>query len=302
MTPDAHHELPLTSQTLDIPADYDPVSLRHLGLRSPRPSDLPSDIQGQTFTFDDAFEDLISSHFNGHIQPIRRLAAQSAFLRIMYPQGEPASQQLRRLSAQYHTSIVRRHDSLLFLDNPFHSFGRHQNGLGDLIFALPSLDTSSRNGIEWESQRGDLGSPRGRSTTQGQARFNKHDNEHQHNQNISPFGTTQPQTELDLAEAHDKSSKSSSSPWPSPFDTLWSAVTGGKSHNSSFVSSTHDVVSRVEDGVVTENETRAYTDEQGRRVEWNSERRIDAQTGSVISEKTRRLVDGQEADPYDDSL
>lgn len=300
MTPDAQNEQSGVSQVLEIPADYNPASLRHLGLRVPRPSDLPSDVQDQAFTFDDAFEDLLSAHFDGHVLPIRQLAAQSAALRIMYPQGEPLSQQLPRLSGQYRIPIAERQKSLFFFDRPLlQHFSRNPNSLEAVVFALTNLESFAWVAGESNSRVANLDSLWGRATAHGQ----KQDDEEPHQMSFTEtFGVKYPQTELDHVEAQSKNSNPSASPWLSPFDTLWSAITGKPHRGGSFASTTHDVVSTVEGGIVTEHETRTYTDEQGRRIEWSSERRIDAKTGNVISEKSKRLIDGKEADPYDDSF
>ncbi|KAL6886893.1 hypothetical protein GGI43DRAFT_418009 [Trichoderma evansii] len=82
---------------------YSPSNLRHL--RQPVPSDLPAHCDSTVFTFEDAFEDLLTVSQGRPLPDIRSRYNQRQLLRQMFSHGEPTWFWLRRLESQ---GLLRR--------------------------------------------------------------------------------------------------------------------------------------------------------------------------------------------------
>lgn len=78
-------------------SSYSPAALRHLP--QPVPNDLPSNLDGRVFTFEDAFEDLLAVSQGQALPDIGQKYQQRTLLRQMFPEGEPAWFWMRRLRA-----------------------------------------------------------------------------------------------------------------------------------------------------------------------------------------------------------
>ncbi|KAJ2906742.1 hypothetical protein MKZ38_010733 [Zalerion maritima] len=76
---------------------YSPLNLRHMP--QPRPLGLPASEQSN-FTFEDAFEDLLTVMCGRELPPINEKADMRRVLGSMFPTGEPAFYWVRRLQAQ----------------------------------------------------------------------------------------------------------------------------------------------------------------------------------------------------------
>ncbi|OAA34416.1 hypothetical protein NOR_08491 [Metarhizium rileyi] len=93
---------------------YDPTKLRHLP--QPVPNDLPPEIDGSVFTFEDAFEDLLAISQGQRLPDITARYQQRRLLGDMFPSGEPTWFWLRRLESQ----------GLVQVPNRARSFQAHQ--------------------------------------------------------------------------------------------------------------------------------------------------------------------------------
>lgn len=82
---------------------YSPANLRHL--RQPVPNDLPAQCDSTVFTFEDAFEDLLTVSQGQPLPDIRSRYNQRQLLRQMFSHGEPTWFWLRRLESQ---GLLRR--------------------------------------------------------------------------------------------------------------------------------------------------------------------------------------------------
>ncbi|KAH7144618.1 hypothetical protein B0J13DRAFT_525981 [Dactylonectria estremocensis] len=78
---------------------YSPIALR--SLPQPVPSDAPSNLDASIFTFEDAFEDLLTVSRGQPLPDISARYDQRKLLRSMFPDGEPAYFWLRRLKSQH---------------------------------------------------------------------------------------------------------------------------------------------------------------------------------------------------------
>ncbi|KAM0352401.1 hypothetical protein ACHAPU_002068 [Fusarium lateritium] len=79
-------------------SSYSPLALREMP--QPRPNDAPSDIDTSIFTFEDAFEDLLTVSKGQPLPDIKSRYEQRRLLRSMFPNGEPGYFWLRRLRSQ----------------------------------------------------------------------------------------------------------------------------------------------------------------------------------------------------------
>ncbi|CAJ0540607.1 Ff.00g076350.m01.CDS01 [Fusarium sp. VM40] len=79
-------------------SSYSPLALRDLP--QPRPNDAPSDLDTSIFTFEDAFEDLLTVSQGQPLPDIKSRYEQRKLLRSMFPNGEPGYFWLRRLRSQ----------------------------------------------------------------------------------------------------------------------------------------------------------------------------------------------------------
>lgn len=77
---------------------YSPLNLHHLP--QPIPNDAPLELQDGTFTFEDAFEDLLHVVSGRRLMDINSRYQMRKMLREMYPYGEDASFWVRRLHSQ----------------------------------------------------------------------------------------------------------------------------------------------------------------------------------------------------------
>lgn len=90
---------------------YSPLNLRHIP--QPIPNDLPADVHPNTFTYEDAFEDLLSEAAGRPMMDLGRRSEARQLLQEMFPQGEPGFFWLRRLQSQgllqndYHAALDR---------------------------------------------------------------------------------------------------------------------------------------------------------------------------------------------------
>lgn len=82
---------------------YSPANLRHL--RPPVPNDLPAQCDATVFTFEDAFEDLLTVSQGRPLPDIKSRYNQRQLLRQMFSHGEPTWFWLRRLESQ---GLLRR--------------------------------------------------------------------------------------------------------------------------------------------------------------------------------------------------
>lgn len=82
---------------------YSPANLRHL--RQPVPNDLPAQCDSTVFTFEDAFEDLLTVSQGRPLPDIKSRYNQRQLLRQMFSHGEPTWFWLRRLESQ---GLLRR--------------------------------------------------------------------------------------------------------------------------------------------------------------------------------------------------
>ncbi|KAM0200646.1 hypothetical protein ACHAPA_010150 [Fusarium lateritium] len=79
-------------------SSYSPLALRDIP--QPRPNDAPSDLDTSIFTFEDAFEDLLTVSQGQPLPDIKSRYEQRKLLRSMFPNGEPGYFWLRRLRSQ----------------------------------------------------------------------------------------------------------------------------------------------------------------------------------------------------------
>ena len=79
-------------------ASYSPTTLRHLP--QPVPNDLPRELDPITFTFEDAFEDLLAVSQGQPLPDINTRYEQRKLLQQMFPTGEPTWFWMRRLESQ----------------------------------------------------------------------------------------------------------------------------------------------------------------------------------------------------------
>lgn len=77
---------------------YSPLNLGHLP--QPVPNDAPLELQDGTFTFEDAFEDLLAVTSGQRLMNIKMKYDTRKMLRQMFPDGEDASFWVRRLQSQ----------------------------------------------------------------------------------------------------------------------------------------------------------------------------------------------------------
>ncbi|KAM0473837.1 hypothetical protein ACHAPX_007885 [Trichoderma viride] len=82
---------------------YSPANLRHL--QQPVPNDLPAQCDSTVFTFEDAFEDLLTVSQGRPLPDIKSRYNQRQLLRQMFSHGEPNWFWLRRLESQ---GLLRR--------------------------------------------------------------------------------------------------------------------------------------------------------------------------------------------------
>ncbi|KAL7894192.1 hypothetical protein HDV63DRAFT_390034 [Trichoderma sp. SZMC 28014] len=82
---------------------YSPANLRHL--QQPVPNDLPAQCDSSVFTFEDAFEDLLTVSQGRPLPDIKSRYNQRQLLRQMFSHGEPTWFWLRRLESQ---GLLRR--------------------------------------------------------------------------------------------------------------------------------------------------------------------------------------------------
>lgn len=82
---------------------YSPANLRHL--QQPVPNDLPAQCDSTIFTFEDAFEDLLTVSQGRPLPDIKSRYNQRQLLRQMFSHGEPTWFWLRRLESQ---GLLRR--------------------------------------------------------------------------------------------------------------------------------------------------------------------------------------------------
>lgn len=82
---------------------YSPANLRHL--QQPVPNDLPAHCDSTVFTFEDAFEDLLTVSQGRPLPDIQSRYSQRQLLRQMFSHGEPTWFWLRRLESQ---GLLRR--------------------------------------------------------------------------------------------------------------------------------------------------------------------------------------------------
>jgi hypothetical protein len=271
MASEDKHLFGLPDGAIDIQKEYDPEFLRHL--RQPRPRDQPSDVPESFFTFDDALEDLMEVYSTGKVSDIHALASQRLFLRYKYPDGEPSLDQMARWS-KHGAFSIRRHTSVL--NGPVGAY-LVPKGQGYALHVLDPKGPLLADAIKHEALRG-FGFP--------------------------TSGPSFPRDETELAEHTAR--KSSSSWWPSPFDTLWSLMGGGKRSGdgvgrgeSSDTSSSEMVRVMIDEDGTTEEKVTEHTDGKGRQIKVVMERKLDSE-GNVISETTRRFEDGKEKDVYDE--
>ncbi|KAF5663681.1 hypothetical protein FHETE_7386 [Fusarium heterosporum] len=79
-------------------SSYSPLALRDMP--QPRPNDATSDVDTSIFTFEDAFEDLLTVSKGQPLPDIKSRYEQRRLLRSMFPNGEPGYFWLRRLRSQ----------------------------------------------------------------------------------------------------------------------------------------------------------------------------------------------------------
>ncbi|EHK17719.1 uncharacterized protein TRIVIDRAFT_210445 [Trichoderma virens Gv29-8] len=104
VTMDSLESRPLALDTVSVASwAYSPANLRHL--RQPVPSDLPSQYDSSVFTFEDAFEDLLTVSLGRPLPDIKSRYNQRQLLRQMFSNGEPTWFWLRRLESQ---GLLRR--------------------------------------------------------------------------------------------------------------------------------------------------------------------------------------------------
>lgn len=117
-TPDSNHAAtplaPVTMDAVESPSraldtvsvaswSYSPANLRHL--RQPVPNDLPPQCDSTIFTFEDAFEDLLTVSQGRPLPDMKSRYNQRQLLRQMFSNGEPTWFWLRRLESQ---GLLRR--------------------------------------------------------------------------------------------------------------------------------------------------------------------------------------------------
>lgn len=78
---------------------YSPLNLGHLP--QPIPNDAPLELQDGTFTFEDAFEDLLAVTAGRRLVDIKTKYEARKMLREMFPDGEDAAFWVRRLQSQH---------------------------------------------------------------------------------------------------------------------------------------------------------------------------------------------------------
>lgn len=78
---------------------YSPLNLKHLP--QPIPNDAPLELQDGTFTFEDAFEDLLAVTAGRQLVDINTKYETRKLLRQMFPSGEDAAFWVRRLQSQH---------------------------------------------------------------------------------------------------------------------------------------------------------------------------------------------------------
>ncbi|CAI6085352.1 unnamed protein product [Clonostachys chloroleuca] len=78
-------------------SQYSPAALRHLP--RPVPNDVPNDVDRNTFTFEDAFEDLLAISQGQELPEMTQKLQQKKLLHKMFPEGEPFWFWHRRLRA-----------------------------------------------------------------------------------------------------------------------------------------------------------------------------------------------------------
>lgn len=103
-------------------SSYNPTLLGHL--RQPVPRDLPSHLDPGVFTFQDAFEDLLTVSQGIQMPDINSRYQQSRLLRQMYPNGEPTWLWLRRLQSQGLISQPQRPRTMISRDFNWIEFKR----------------------------------------------------------------------------------------------------------------------------------------------------------------------------------
>lgn len=291
---------------LDITKAYDPLNLD--ALRQPRPNDQPLDLPDSFFTFEDAFEDLLSATFTGEICPIAYLASKRLTHRIELPDGRlPAYAEVTRLAALYENLRVRRHDSLILGPETFQitrhpKTGKVQEHLAVNVIteevslevamgADPAYTPAAQAVEELRSENQFLGS----NIFQGEPRIR-----------FPQDAQRLPEHELELAEAvYDDSPRSR---WPSPLQALWSLLTGDKADGAEGPAARMETtVSEVrQELALTENDhgqtvtrSKEYTDDKGQRVRLEWEYQTD-NNGNVVRDTKRRFEDGKEKEARHD--
>ncbi|KAJ9134449.1 hypothetical protein NKR23_g10098 [Pleurostoma richardsiae] len=77
---------------------YSPLNLQ--SLPQPVPQDVPEGVDPSSFTFEDAFEDLLAAASGQRMLDLRRRSEMRQLMQQMFPQGEPPFFWLRRLQSQ----------------------------------------------------------------------------------------------------------------------------------------------------------------------------------------------------------
>ncbi|RFU72249.1 hypothetical protein TARUN_10003 [Trichoderma arundinaceum] len=104
VTMDSVESHPQALDTVSVASwSYSPANLRHL--RQPVPNDLPPQCDSTVFTFEDAFEDLLTVSQGQPLPDIKSKYNQRQLLRQMFSNGEPTWFWLRRLESQ---GLLRR--------------------------------------------------------------------------------------------------------------------------------------------------------------------------------------------------
>ncbi|KAL7918345.1 hypothetical protein ACQKWADRAFT_304393 [Trichoderma austrokoningii] len=101
---ESHASSPSALDTVSVASwSYSPANLRHL--QQPVPNDLPAHCDSTVFTFEDAFEDLLTVSQGRPLPDIKARYNQRQLLRQMFSHGEPTWFWLRRLESQ---GLLRR--------------------------------------------------------------------------------------------------------------------------------------------------------------------------------------------------